>query len=89
MEDYKIFEKEEFGCLTKKQKEILMTLPQNLKGKTSVEAAGIIMRTISLLEEEGKLTPQQKRAMAICVMENMSDEEKKRAVAVFRLMGIG
>lgn len=89
MEDYKIFEKEEFGCLTQKQKEILMTLPQNLKGKSSVEAAGIIMRTISLLEAEGKLTPQQKRAMALCVTENMSDEERKRAAAVLRLMGMG
>ena len=89
MEDYKIFEKEEFGCLTQKQKEILMTLPQNLKGKSSVEAAGIIMRTISLLGAEGKLTPQQKRAMALCVTENMSDEERKRAAAVLRLMGMG
>ncbi len=88
MEDYKIFEKEEFSCLTQKQKEILMALPQNLKGKTSVEAAGIIMRTISLLEAEGKLTAQQKRAMALCVTENMSDEEKKRAASVLRFMGI-
>ena len=47
------------------------------------------MKTISLLEAEGKLTPQQKRAMALCVTENMSDEERKRAAAVLRLMGMG
>ena len=89
MEDYKIFEKEEFSCLTQKQKEILMALPQNLKGKSSVEAAGIIMKTISLIEAEGKLTPQQIRAMALCATEIMSDEERKRAAAVLRLMGMG
>ena len=71
MEDYKIFEKEEFSCLTQKQKEILMALPQNLKGKTSVEAAGIIMRTISLLEAEGKLTAQQ----AVKILKGESNPE--------------
>lgn len=89
MADFNIFEKEEFNCLTQKQKEILKALPNALKGKSSVESAGILMRTISLLEAEGKLTPNQKKAMALCVMQSMSDEEKKRAAAAFRLMGMG
>ena len=86
--DYKIFEKEEFNCLTQRQKEILTQMVSMSKGQTAGEAAGMIMRLLPALEKEGPLTAQQKRAMALCIVESMSEEEKMRAAKIFRFAGI-
>ena len=88
MDDYKLFEKEEFNCLTKRQKELLIQMNEMMKGKTSAEAAGHIMKIIPLLEKEGTLTAEQKRAMAVCILSNMSEEERNRVLTVFRFAGV-
>jgi len=88
MEEYKIFEREEFNCLSKRQKELLVQMNEMFKGKTSAEAAGFIMKIIPLLEKEGALTNEQKRAMAMCILSDMSETERSRLLTVFRFAGI-
>lgn len=88
MADYKIFEREEFDCLTKRQKELLMEMSSAIKNGTPSESATMIMRVIPLLEKEGSLTSEQKRAMALCILSNMSEEERNRCLAVFRFAGM-
>ena len=88
MADYRIFENKEFDCLTKRQKELLVEMSEMIKNGTSSENAAMIMRFVPMLEKEGTLTPQQKRAMALCILSNMSDEERNRCLTVFRFAGI-
>jgi len=88
MDEYKLFEKEEFNCLTNRQKELLMQLSKVLQGKTAAEAAGFVMKAMPLLEKEGSLTNEQKKAMAVCILSNMSEDERSRLLTIFRFAGV-
>ena len=86
--DYSIFEKEEFNCLTKKQKEILKDVLEMSKNAPPGEAVSIIMRVLPVMEGEGALSPQQKSAIMLAIIETMTPEEKERATYLFRMAGI-
>ncbi len=86
--DFDIFNKEEFNCLTPKQKSIMKDIMEMSKNVSSGEAASIILRMIPVLESEGKLSSQQKRAVMMCIIENMNSQEKERATYLFKMAGI-
>lgn len=86
--DYKVFEKEEFNCLSQKQKSVLLEVLNMSKEQNAAETASLIMKVIPMLESEGELSNEQKKAIVMCIVQNMSDEERKRAEAIFHFMGM-
>jgi hypothetical protein len=86
--DFNIFEKEEFKCLTERQKNLIKEMVSMSEGMKPIEAAGMIMRFLPVIESEGALTDEQKNAMMRCVIENMSVKERENMASLFRMAGI-
>ena len=71
--------KNEFSALSANQKEILAEALRQCDGKDQSAVILIFAKYIPLLEKEGAITPQEKRAIINCVTESLDKNERETA----------
>ena len=76
----------EFSCLSEKQKSILLKFCSEIKGKNPTETVMLFIKYIHLLENEKKLSPVEKTALTEAVLSSMNIEERKNAENIINLI---
>ena len=80
MENFEtILNRNEFSCLTEKQKTLLLKFCSEIKGKNQTETAMLFIKYIPLLENERHLSSEEKAAIIEAVLSSMNTEERKNA----------
>lgn len=85
-----ILNRNEFSCLTEKQKTLLFKFCSEIKGKNQTETAMLFIKYIPLLEKERHLSAEEKTAITEAVLSAMNTEERKNAeniINVIKTMG--
>ncbi|MDO5388252.1 MAG: hypothetical protein Q4F63_03375 [Clostridia bacterium] len=81
-----ILENKAFDCLDFNTRRAFVSLTENLKNKSYDEKIAIIVAFVNSLPKGITFTKDERRAMIEAVMEEMSEEEKKRFGGIIRLL---
>ena len=76
--------KNEFSALSSSQKEILAEALSQCEGRDQSGIILIFAKYIPLLENEGALTSEQKRAIISCVTDSMDKNERETAEKILQ-----
>ena len=82
----RLFTHEAFQVLDEGQKTAYKQLDQDLQGKNTTEAMGIILQFQKSMPQGRKLTPEENQAMLVCIMESMPESDRKKFTDVYNFV---